>query len=300
MLVQKHFQLSMFTATWGAAKVVIISALPFYLNTVSHTVYNKLDTWLVSVLITDAEAGWYGAASQLAGIAMLVVPIIGWVAMPLLARALARGREEYEQLRCRILELVLIAAIPTSLAVGLGADVWIRIISGPRFDQAALALRILSPLFVCIYVSIISAISLNLEGRAWTVTLISFCGMVLNPLLNLVAIKPALAYFGPGGAGAGAAMVQFATETTVATIMFTLIGRKAFDRRVLNMLWRTAVVVAAVIGLDRFLAHNLPLPGIVRLVIDGLAYGAGVIGLRAIDVRETYTFAKAAFRKQEV
>lgn len=300
ILVQRHFQMKLSAATWAAAKVVVVSSLPFYLNTVSHTVYNKLDTWLVSVLITDAEAGWYGAASQLAGIAMLVAPIIGWVAMPLLSRALARGREEYERLRCRILELVLIAAIPTSLAVGLGADVWIDVISGPRFAPAALALRILSPLFVFIYVSIISAVSLTFEGRAWTVTAISLIGMVLNPLLNLVLIRPALDYFGPGGAGAGAAMVQFVTETTVAMVMFSIIGRKAFDKRSLNMLWRTLVAVGLVIGLDRVLATHTPLPGFLRLVVDGAAYFGLIVGFRAIDVRETLAFARAAFRKQEV
>jgi O-antigen/teichoic acid export membrane protein len=299
-LVQKHFQLTMFTASWTAAKVVVLSALPFYLNTVSHTVYNKLDTWLVSVLITDAEAGWYGAASQLAGIAMLVAPIIGWVAMPLLSRALSRGREEYERLRCRILELVLIIAIPTSLAIGLGADVWLAIISGPRFAEASLALRILSPLFVLIYVSIISAISLILEGRAWTVTLISFTGMIINPLLNLVVISRALEYFGPGGAGAGAAMVQFLTETTVSVVMFAIIGKKAFDRRTLNMVLRTTLVVAGVVALDRFLFQRTGLPGIVRILIDGAAYAGGVVLIRAVDVKETYQFAKAAFRKQEV
>lgn len=300
LLVQKHFELTMFTATWAAAKVVVVSALPFYLNTVSHTVYNKLDTWLVSILITDAEAGWYGAASQLAGIAMLVAPIIGWVAMPLLSRALSRGREEYERLRCRILELVLIIAIPTSLAIGLGADVWLRIISGPRFDEAALALRILSPIFVLIYVSIISAISLILEGRAWTVTIISMVGMVVNPLLNLVLIRPALGFFGPGGAGAGAAGVQFVTECTVAVVMFAIIGKKAFDARTGRMLVRTLAAVALVVGLDRLIATTTQLHGFLRLVLDGAAYAALVVGLRAVDVKETLRFAKAAFKKQEV
>jgi O-antigen/teichoic acid export membrane protein len=231
---------------------------------------------------------------------MLVAPIIGWVAMPLMARALSRGNEEYVRLRCRILELVLIIAIPTSLAIGLGADVWIRIISGPRFDQAVLALRILSPVFVLIYVSIISAISLILEGRAWTVTIISMVGMVVNPLLNLALIRPALEFFGPGGAGAGAAMVQFATETTVAGVMFAIIGRKAFDARTGRMLWRTLIAVVLVIGLDRVVASNTGLHGFVRLVIDGLAYGTLVVLFRAVDVRETYRFAKAAFKKQEV
>lgn len=300
VLVQKHFQLTLFSASWAAAKVVVVSSLPFYLNTVSHTVYNKLDTWLVSILITDAEAGWYGAASQLAGIAMLIAPIIGWVAMPLMSRALSRGREEYERLRCRILELVLIIAIPTSLAIGLGADVWIAIISGPRFSEAALALRILSPVFVLIYVSMISAISLILEGRAWTVTTISFIGMVVNPLLNLMLIRPALGHFGPGGAGAGAAGVQFVTEATVSVVMFAIVGKKAFDARVVRMLVRTAAAVALVVGLDRLISTQTTLHGFLRLCVDGAVYFGLVVAFRAIDVKETYRFAKAAFKKQEV
>ena len=66
-------------------------------------------------------------------------------------------------------------AIPTSLALAVGADLWIWLIFGQVFGPAAPALRILAPMFVLTYV---------LLDRGWTAIIISLCGLAVTPLLN--------------------------------------------------------------------------------------------------------------------
>ena len=63
---------------------------------------------LLAGMAADSEVGWYGAASSLAGLSLLLAPLIGWVLMPLLARARARSREELDELVRRSIEATLV------------------------------------------------------------------------------------------------------------------------------------------------------------------------------------------------
>lgn len=278
------------------AAVVLLAALPFYLNGVAHTVYNKLDVSFLATMANDREVGWYGAASTLAGLTMMIAPMMGWVVMPLFARARARSQEEYTQVLRRSLELILAVAIPTTLAMGLGAVLWIELIFGSAFVPAALALRILAPQFLLTYVAMVCATRLVIDDRAWTVTVISLAGLVLNPLLNWLLIRPAMGFFAVAGGGAGCAVAQVLTELAVTGALLWVVGREAFDRRSLLMVAKALGACAAVVAFDWLLA---PL-GPARIVLDGLAYGALFVLLRAMPLRETLDFVRAALRRSRV
>ncbi len=306
-LCRKHLDLSLATFGWRPAKVIVLASLPFYLNTVFHTVYNKVDVFLLSVIAGDRlgvragdeETGWYGAASALGGMSMLLVPLLFGVMMPLLARAREKDPEEYNRLIKRSLELILTVAIPITLALGIGADVGIGLLFGHAYAPASLALRLLAPVYLFIYVSIISGVVLLLENYAWTLAIISACALVLNLIANLLLIGPALQWYGPSAGGVACAAIQILTEAAVATTMVVMMGRRSFDARSVKMLLKTAAVCAAVIGLDWMLRRQAPgIPGLVRMTINGCAYAAGVVLSRAVNVREMFEFGKQAFKSK--
>ncbi len=306
-LCQKHFHLSFASFGWGPAKVIVLATLPFYLNTVFHTVYNKLDVVLLrqitegrlGVLAANQETGWYGAAAGLGGLSMLLVPLLSGVMMPLLARAKGSDPLEYSRLIKRSLELVLTVAIPISLALGIGADVLISVMIGDAYAPATLALRLLSPVYLFIYVSIISAVVLQLEERAWTLAIMSLVGLGVNLVANLVLIGPAIDRYGASFGGGACALVQILTEAGVAITMVAMMGRRSLDGRTVKMLLKTGVVCLAVIALDRTLRQRVPqLPGLLRMVLNGLAYFSGVVVTGAVSPREMIAFAKQAFRRK--
>ena len=276
-----------------AARVVLLASLPFYLNAVAHTVYNKLDVSFLATIADDREVGWYGAASTLAGITMIIAPMLGWVMMPLFARARARSQDEYTQVLRRSLELILAVAVPSTLAIGLGAALWVQLIFGSAFAPAALALRILAPLFLLTYVAMACACRLIIDDRAWTVTVISLGGLLLNPLLNWLLIRPSMGFFTIAGGGAGCAIAQVITELAVTGAMVWVVGKQAFDRRSLLMMAKALAACVAVVALDTLLA---PL-GPVRIVVDALAYCTLFVLLRAIPLKETLDFVRVALRR---
>ncbi len=302
LLAKKHLTLT-FSVRLDAVRAAIVASLPFYLNEVAFTIYNKLDVnaleWTASALLTaekaNREVGYYGAAARIGDLTMYISPVIFSVLMPLLARAAARSQEEYTQLLRRALELILAVAVPTTLAVGLGADVWIRVIFGPDYAPAAAALRILAPLFILTYVAVVTAVVLAINRKPWAVFYISLCGLALNATLNATLIKPSILRFGEGGGGVGGALAQVGTELLVTTLLLWLVGRQAIDRRTLVMLFKTALVCAAVVALDRYLLALGPS----RLLVDAFAYVVLILLVRAIPLKETADFLRAALRARK-
>ncbi len=285
------------SVNWSPVKVALVGSAPIFLNVAAHTIYNKLDVSILAVVAGDREVAWYGASSLITGLALMVTPMIGWVLMPLLARARARSEAEYDTVMRRSLELVLAIAFPTSLAVCLGAEEWVVLLYGQAYAPAATSLKVLSSIFVLTYVAILSANALILTGRAWAQAFISISGLAVNPFLNWLFIERSMAAFGDGGAGIGAAGAQLGTEIVVTVMMTALVGARAFDRRSMVMIAKTLAVVAAVAALDFGLKGRLPGPGLFRIVVDGVAYVVLILGFRAMHLQETIDFARAAFAR---
>jgi O-antigen/teichoic acid export membrane protein len=266
-----------------ATRHVLVASLPFYINAVAIALCAKLDaTMLWFVTRNEAEIGWYGAASNVASIALLLAPLAGSVLMPLLARTEKRSREELWVLVRRTLAGILSVLMPCTLFIALGAELWTRWVFGSAFAPSAMSLRALAPNFVLTYVAMTLSFVLVAIGRAWTLTLISIVGTLINPALALVLVPFFSDYLGPGGAGVGSGLAVTGMELTVTTLFLANIGRVAFDRRLTIDVLKTCVCCASVIVLDRALA---PL-GDVRLAIDAGAYAVLALMTRAVRPAE--------------
>jgi len=298
-LARKHVGLRLVAFRAAALKGVLLSCLPLYLNQIFHTVYNKVDIPLLSVLVGNQEAGWYSEAAKWANIALLITPFLGWVVVPLFARARhQRSPEEFNQVLRRMLELILTMAVPVSLFIALGADVLISVTAGPEYSEAALAMRLRAPIYVFIYISIISSTALVIEGRAWTVVWISAAGLVFNLLLNVVSLRAFAQWLGPGGAGAGAAIIQLLTEGGVMLAMFASLGKRCFDKRSVEGLVKTGLVCALVLGLHQGLSAFTAWNMLHCFLVELAAYVVLAVLLGAVNVREVYGFVRMAFKKE--
>lgn len=252
----------------AASRAVVIASLPFYLNAVAVTMHGPLDVAVLAGLASDREVGWYGSAVNVAGLALLLSPLMGWVLMPLLSRAAARSHVELFALVRRSTEALLVVATPISLLLALGAQPVVHTLFGGKFDPAVASLLVLSPLFVLTYVAMISSITLTLVGKPWTVTMISLVGLALGPVFELFMVPAGARLLGPGGAGAGAAAALMATEVLVTATLLIATGRRGLDARLVSTVSRALLASVAVIALHLALR---PL-GAVRLVIDAAAW----------------------------
>jgi O-antigen/teichoic acid export membrane protein len=271
----------------GPLKTVLLASLPFYVNAIAINLGARLDVSMLEFLAPGEEVGWYSAANNFAGLAMLFSPVVNWVLMPLFARSKHRSEETFYEMLRRAIEGLLILAIPVTLLIGIGADFWVRLAFGRSFGPAALSLRCLAPLFIATYLTIMLALALVVLERSWRLTIVSLIGLAALPLFILVLV-PLAKPFGPGAAGAGAAVGVTAMELITAALFLHTVGRRALDRRNVLAVVKSMAVALVVIALHQALAFM----GALRLIVDMAAYVVLALAVRVVRLSE----AIAVFR----
>ena len=281
-LARKHlkFKLRVYPRATGA---VIWAALPFFVSSLATTVYDKIGVNLLSFLTNTREVGWFGAASGLSGMTLLLTPLVSWILIPLFARSAAEAHDELFAMVRRSLEIILSLAIPVSLMMLLGADLWIRVLFGRAFTPAAASLRILAVGTVLMYVSIVAAYALAVLSYTWRMSLVFVGGMIVSPTCNFLFIRWMSNADSPGAGGSACALATLVTEVAIVTSLLTLLGKRCFDRRLVSATFKSLAIAAAIVGLDSWLFKSL---GLFRLVIDAALYAAAVMMTGAIRIRE--------------
>jgi O-antigen/teichoic acid export membrane protein len=257
-----------------AAWTVIVVSLPYFLNLLCHSVYERVGVNLISVMSTDAEVGWYGAAANLASMAFLFMPIVSLVLMPMGMRLGEQSAELMnESMRGALRIVVVVCALGSSLLYVHAHDI-VALLFGEAFGPSARTLQVLSPMLPITYVAVVASLQVNMQGRIWTLVKVSVAGLLVNPVTNLLLIAPLSLRLGPGGAGVAAAIAALATELTVAGLMLWALGRAALDGRTLAVFAKTVGLCAVVVALHAV----LPNPGLWWVPVEVAVYvGLGVV-----------------------
>jgi O-antigen/teichoic acid export membrane protein len=276
-----------------ATLAALARSAPYYVNQVAVALYAKIDVAIMGVLVTDRELGYYGAATNVSSVAMLMSPFMGWVLMPQLSRS-TNDRAAFVAMLRRALEWTIAFAIPIAMMLGLGADVIIPDVFGARFVPAIAAMRVLMPIFVVVYVAMLGATALILLDRSWTVTLVTLSSLVANAALNAVIVRPAWHALGAGGAGVGAAAVSVTTEAIVAITYVWILRREILDARNVRAITKSLGACAVVVA---FHVACAPL-GVARLPLDATIYAVLVLATRAVRVRELVTLVRTIWTER--
>jgi O-antigen/teichoic acid export membrane protein len=278
------------------AKKVFLAAMPFFVNGWAVNLGGKLTVSMLDFITNDSsEVGWFGATLNLGGLALLLTPLIGWILLPLLARAKARSDTEAFTIIQRTIEGLIVTIVPVTLMLSLGATVLVRIAFGAKFDPAAMSLAVFSPSMMLMYLAMALSILLMTFDRSWTVTLISAGSIPVRAVLVLVLVPLCARSFGPGGAATGAAGAEMLTGVYAVTASGIAIGRRAVDRRALVALAKSIACVIAVCILDRVLHRFTWL----RLTADTIAYVVLALAIRVVRIRDVIDAIKVIRTRKE-
>lgn len=290
-----------FKVDFGATIAVLRASLPMFVNTVAFTLGATIDVTMLESLmrrVSDEQAaievGWYAAGQNIAALAMIMSPLLQSVLMPMMTRAHDRSEEEFFALLRRSIEGVLIVAIPVTMVLSVGADVWIPLLFHHGFGPSVLVLRVLAPAFVMTYLAVLLANSLIILEKSWTVTIVSIGSLAVQPFLMWFLVPWMYALRGPGGAALADAIVMAFLELFSVVGFYVNIGRRALDARAAIAVLKCLVAFAVVALMDRFITFLGP----ARLVIDCVLYTLIVVVTRAVNVREVITTAKDVIRRR--
>lgn len=292
-LAKKHLRLH-FLVDWPATTKMLKSSLPYTVAGIATAAYVRLDVTLLEFTEGSKEVGLYGAASAVAGLTLLLSPVIGWVVQPMMSRASARSHDELFGHMARAMELILSIGIPAGLMINLGANFLVRVLFGAQFASAEMALHVMATRLVLTYVAMLYAMLLVMLNRPWAMAVISVAGLVVNAGLNVLFLHFAVGWLGEGGGGTGCAAAMFGTEVFVTACMAIAVGRSAIDGRGALALGKALGVTAMVVGLHRLCS---PL-GDWRLILDAVVYFVVAVAVGALRPRDMINTVKDAVRRR--
>jgi len=222
-----------------------------FLMNVCISMYTVFDTAWIGFLSTSVAVGFYSAAIKLAKIGIPFVTSLGTVLIPRSARTFAANIEQPVHLQTSY-NFIVDLSIPMGVGLFMLAPELIFVLSGPEFNEAIWAMRLLSFLPFIIGLSNLFGIQiLTAAGHEKSVLVSVFLGMLLNIILNLLWV-PQLHHNG------GALAILF-TESFVTLITFYFCYTKYkinFGiKRILQALLLSIVAIPVVYFL-RFFAPN--------------------------------------------
>lgn len=256
--------------------------LTFFMLTVAVSIYTSMDVVMLGFLSTDAEVGYYGAATRMKGIAVSFVTALGGVLMPRVSNYLAEGKkEEFRKLVTGNFAFVFLVAAPMALYFMAMADQVILFLSGEHFRGAMLPMRVISVTILLIGLSNVTGMQILVpSGRERMTTVSTVWGACLNLAVNYVLIPR----MGAMGAVIGTVLAEL---VVLAVQVWYLRGELTGYLKELELgkiLGANAAACAVLVLLRGVLRMDVPADFLtygVRLLISGAAFFAVYLGLLA-------------------
>jgi O-antigen/teichoic acid export membrane protein len=263
------------------ARVILRSSLGFLAAGVVLTVYQQIDTVVMSLLVDREALGWYGAADTLFGSMLFLPTIVMGAVFPVLGRLHRDAPHEIPALVKRTTSLLLLAVVPIGLGVSVVAFPLAPLLFGEEFSETGAVLFVLGPVLVLTAGNVVFGTVSLATGRQrfWT------SWMVLAILLTIPAdliLVPWTDRTYSNGA-IGGALAYVVTESLLVVVGLTFVAPFLVDRR---FVWRVTRVLMA--GVAMF-AVAWPLRSrmlLVPVVAGAAVYVFAIVCLRVLDESE--------------
>jgi O-antigen/teichoic acid export membrane protein len=282
----------------GAVRRVFVASLPYFISGVAIVITGRINVSMLEYIANDErEVGWLGAATNIGSLSMVMSPVLTGILLPTLARATARSKDEVYAILRLALEAVLVVAVPVTLLIGIGADIWVRWAFREGYAQSALSLVVVAPQFVFTYTAMTLTSGLVVLDMQWKATRNALLALAMTPAFVLLMV-PLLAKVGEGGAAMGAATAVAFSEIVISSLCLYYVGRRAVGRRTIAAIAKSVTVALLVVAVDVLVlrARGMTL-NFVRVVIDMALYTALALAVGVIRVREAIDFVRTVRRR---
>jgi O-antigen/teichoic acid export membrane protein len=174
---------------WALSKYMLLGAMPFGVLAVISIMYENAHTLVLSYLSTEAAIGWYGAASRLTFILLIVPTAFMNAIFPVFSRLNASSQNALRVTYQKSFNYLFLLSLPISAGLFLISDQVIEFVYGPGFENAAAALRVLAWLPVLKFVGFASGAVLNATDHQKQFAMLEGAFMTTNVVLDVLFIR---------------------------------------------------------------------------------------------------------------
>lgn len=181
--------------------------LNFFMLTVSISVYTSMDSVMLGFMSSDAEVGYYAAATKMKTIVVSTVTALGTVLLPRMSNFIAQSKmDDFYRMIKKSFNFIFIVAISTAVFCMVTSKSIILFLAGTGYAPAIAPMQIISWTIIFIALSNITGMQVLVPtGREKYTTISTIYGAVVNLIVNAIAIPQ----YGAVGAAIGTVVAEF-------------------------------------------------------------------------------------------
>lgn len=286
----------------------IPQTLAFFAFACTITVYTNLDKFMLGIMTTKTDVGYYEAAVKVKLMLVSLVTSLGAVLFPRVSYYIEHKLyDEFYRITAKALRFVFVASVPMCVYFIAFSSESIMVLSGKQFGASAYAMMAIMPTLIFIGITNIIGFQIFFPlGKEKLVICSTAIGAVVDLLLNLLLI--------PRFKALGASIGTLSAELAVLLVQLIFLARMKKDMPVINSFKSVHYVkisIATLAGLAasfgiKFLKLNISYsndnPRIYNLVILAISaviffgvYGILMIIFKDEIILETLNSLKSKF-----
>ena len=198
-------------------KFLLLESLPMGAILVVFTIYNRIDTVILSHFKGQEAVGYYGAAYRIYEVLTLGAAYFSNAVLPLISNLAKTDKAKLSLVYRKSFVVLFFLGVGVAAVNFLLAPLGITLIAGQKFAASIHALQILSLAVVVSYFNHLNGYTLIALGRQWYSFIIAILALVLNITLNVIFI-PRFSFY-------GAAFITFLTEGFIVLCTLVILQR---------------------------------------------------------------------------
>lgn len=199
-------------------KYLLWEALPMGAILVVFTIYNRIDTVILSYFKGADAVADYGLAYRIFEVVVLGAAFFANAILPLISNFAQNDREKLKVFFRKAYVVLLFLGLGAAMTTYVFAPLGVGILGGASYGGAVTALRILSLSLVVSYFNHLNGYTLIALGKQWYSLIIALVALVVNVTANLIFI-PIYSY-------QAAAVITFATEALIVLLSLGFIKKE--------------------------------------------------------------------------
>lgn len=199
-------------------KYLLWEALPMGAILVVFTIYNRIDTVILSYFKGVDAVADYGLAYRVFEVVVLGAAFFANSILPIISNLAQTDRERLKIFFRKSYVILLFFGMAAAAVTYILAPLGIGILGGAKYAGSVVALRILSLSLIVSYFNHLNGYMLIALGKQWNSLVIALVALVINVVLNLIFIP---IYSFPA-----AALITFVTEGLIVALSLGFIKRE--------------------------------------------------------------------------
>jgi O-antigen/teichoic acid export membrane protein len=273
-------------------KAIVLGGLPFVALSILTLFYGTIDIPILQSISGSTVVGWYALAYRWVTIPVFITTIVGTAFLPRLSTLAVTARDEFCNLTNQAIQLVLFVSIPASVGIMMTSSGILHFLYHDQFDHSIGLMQILALHIPIAAMDTVLATALIASDRQNRYLVVAVVAAILNPALDVFAIRLTMHRYGNGAIGAS--IVTVATEAFIMTCALALRSPGVMDRRTMAYILRCLVAVTPMAGV-LWLMSDVEL--FVRIAAGGAVYAIASLGLRTISFPQLRQLAKEFGRR---